>query len=160
MLAFQTFSDDEPKVQRVFKDAQAELNGSSISSATTARIANRAAVAERIGWSVAERLARTVGKFCKCATSGNRLSDGAFDASVGQLSILWRKARRSKTVPTQAGDRGRAKAMWLAAYRIRQRKEASQMKLAGLRLDLVPWAKAISSTKLNEYWLGMACHVR
>lgn len=71
----------------------------------------------------------------------NRQSDGAFDASVGQLSILWRKARRTKRVPTQAEIADALKLCGWKHVELDHATKSFRFKIANLRLDFGAIAK-------------------
>jgi FAD:protein FMN transferase len=65
----------------------------------------------------------------------SKQSDGAFDATVGPLSKLWREARKANQLPADA-DRAAAlaKVGWKQVELDRERKTV-RLKLAGMRLD-------------------------
>lgn len=101
MLAFQAFSHDEKQVERVFSEARNEVDRlvEILSDYSTESETVRLSEGEKIGqWQTPSPELWEVLEVCD---RWHHLSGGAFDASVGRLSLLWRKARKAKTVPTQ-----------------------------------------------------------
>ena len=71
----------------------------------------------------------------------HHLSDGAFDASLGSLTRLWRKARRQKTIPKPAEiEAALALCGWQHVELDRTEKRV-RLNLEGLQLDLGAIAK-------------------
>lgn len=71
----------------------------------------------------------------------HHLSDGAFDASLGSLTRLWRKARRQKTIPKPTEiEAALALCGWHHVELDRIEKRV-RLKLTGLQLDLGAIAK-------------------
>jgi FAD:protein FMN transferase len=71
----------------------------------------------------------------------HQLSNGAFDASLGSLTRLWRKARRQKTIPKPAEiETALALCGWQHVELDRTEKRV-RLKLTGLQLDLGAIAK-------------------
>lgn len=65
----------------------------------------------------------------------SRLSDGAFDVTVGPLTQLWRETRKTKTLPTEEQRKAAiAKVGWKNVELDREKKTV-RLKLAGMRLD-------------------------
>lgn len=154
MLAFQTFSDDEAKVERVFKDAQKEIDRlveilSDYSSESETVLLSQK---EKVGqW---QSVSPELWEVLLVCDQWHRLTAGAFDASVGRLSVLWRKARKAKTVPTQAEiDAARQQCGW---QHVELNKETKQVKLKieGLRLDFGAMGKGYIIDKAYEYLAG------
>ncbi len=159
MLAFQTFSDDEGKVERVFKEAQREIDRlvdilSDYSSESETVLLSQP---EKVGqW---QSVSRELAEVLQVCDQWHRRTDGAFDASVGQLSILWRKARKSKTVPTQAEiDAALQKCGW-QHVEFDQEHKRIKLKITGLRLDFGSMGKGYIIDKAYEYLAshGLPC---
>lgn len=65
----------------------------------------------------------------------SKLSDGAFDVTVGPLSKLWRETRKTKHLPPDDALKGAlAKVGWKNVELDREKKTV-RLKLAGMRLD-------------------------
>ncbi len=158
-LAFQSFSDDQAKVERVYRDAQAEIErlveilSDYSSESETVLLSQPSKVGQ---W---QPVSAELWEVLQVCDQWNKLTDGAFDASVGQLSILWRKARKSKTIPTQAEiDAALAQCGW---QHVELDKEQHQIKLKikGLRLDFGAMGKGYVIDKAYEYLAshGLPC---
>lgn len=82
-------------------------------------------------FAVSDDLARVLGH----ALDVSKLSDGAFDVTVGPLSKLWREARKAKAMPPEA-DRtaALAKVGW-KNVELDRAKRTVRLKIAGMRLD-------------------------
>ncbi|MCY2950157.1 MAG: FAD:protein FMN transferase [Planctomycetota bacterium] len=80
----------------------------------------------------------------------SRMTDGAFDVTIGPVSRLWRLARKSKRMPDPA-DLASARA--LVGYQMMELEPATKMvKLTkpGMRLDLGGIAKGFTNDELLE----------
>lgn len=159
LLAFQTFSDDQAKVERVFKEAQQEIERlveilSDYSSESETVLLFRK---EQVGqW---QRVSPELWEVLQVCDRWNRLTDGAFDASVGQLSVLWRKARKSKRVPSQAEiDAALQQCGWQHVALDKEGRRV-QLKIAGLRLDFGAMGKGYIIDKAYDYLAahGLPC---
>ena len=101
LLAFQAFGGDQQQVEKAFADARHEVERlveilSDYGAETETVLLSQP---EKVGqW---QAVSPDLWEVLKVCDDWHRLSNGAFDASVGRLSVLWRKARKSKTVPTQ-----------------------------------------------------------
>ena len=159
MLAFQTFSDDQQKVERVFKDAQREIErlvdilSDYSSESETVLLSQKDKVGQ---W---QSVSSELWEVLQVCDQWHRLTDGAFDASVGQLSILWRKARKSKTVPTQAEIDAALKQCGWQHVEFDKDKKRVKLKIAGLRLDFGAMGKGYIIDKAYEYLAshGLPC---
>ena len=70
-----------------------------------------------------------------------RLTDGAFDPTVGPLVSLWREARRTKTLPPAATiESARARVGW-PLIDLDEHRRAIRLKTEGMRLDFGGIAK-------------------
>ncbi|QEL18474.1 FAD:protein FMN transferase [Limnoglobus roseus] len=82
-------------------------------------------------FAVSDDLARVLGH----ALGTSKLSDGAFDVTVGPLSKLWREARKAKTMP---GEEQRTAALARVGWQnveLDREKKTVRLKLPGMRLD-------------------------
>jgi thiamine biosynthesis lipoprotein len=80
----------------------------------------------------------------------SKLSDGAFDVTVGPVVRLWRKARRTKELPD---PEKLAKARALVGYRkvkLDSKNRAVQLTVKGMQLDLGGIAKGYSADAALE----------
>ena len=154
MLAFQSFSDDEAKVAKVYKEAQQEIErlvdilSDYSSESETVLLSQKDKVGQ---W---QDVSPELWEVLQVCDAWNRRTDGAFDASVGQLSILWRKARKTKTVPTQAEIDEALKHCGWQHIEFDKDKHRIQLKLAGLRLDFGAMGKGYVIDKAYEYLAG------
>lgn len=100
-LAFQAFSDDPKRVEKGFGEARLEVERlveilSDYSTESETVLLSRR---EKLGeWQATSPELWEVLQICD---RWHELSHGAFDASIGQLSVLWRKARKTRTIPTR-----------------------------------------------------------
>jgi thiamine biosynthesis lipoprotein len=100
ILAFQAFGDDDQQVERVFGEARREVDRlvEILSDYSTESETVLLSLPEKVGqWQATSPELWEVLQVCD---RWHKLSDGAFDASIGRLSVLWRKARKSKSIPT------------------------------------------------------------
>ena len=75
----------------------------------------------------------------------SRTSQGAFDPTVGHLSRLWRNARKSGQVPSQAAiDQARAEVDW-KQIRIDRKKKKVTLQKEGMQIDLGGIAKGFAA---------------
>lgn len=150
MLAFQAFSRDEQQVERVFNDARGEVErlGEILSDYSAESETVLLSAPDKIGqWQTTSPELWEVLEICD---RWHRLSDGAFDASVGRLSMLWRKARKSKTLPSQTEiDHALAQCGW---QHVELDRAGRRVKLnrAGLRLDFGAMGKGFIIDKAYE----------
>ena len=76
------------------------------------------------------------------AASGfSRLTDGAFDVTVGPLVMLWREARRSKKLPDPMLLERARQVVGYRNIEIRRDKQTVRLKKEGMSLDLSAIAK-------------------
>ena len=159
MLAFQTFSDDDKKVERVFKDAQREIERlvdilSDYSSESETVLLSQK---EKVGqW---QSVSPELWEVLQVCDQWHRRTDGAFDASIGQLSILWRKARKSKTVPSQSEIDAALKQCGWQHVEFDSDRRLVKLKIAGLRLDFGAMGKGYVIDKAYDYLAahGLPC---
>ena len=150
LVSLLSFSDDPILVENAFQEARKEMDRlvkifsdydeeSETRQATIdAKIGNWQAVSPEL-WEV----------MCAC-DDWNRLSDGAFDASVGRLTILWRKARKTKLIPTEIEIEDACN--YCGWKHIELDKDANKVRInrAGLRLDFGAIAKGYIIEKTFE----------
>lgn len=75
----------------------------------------------------------------------NRLSDGCFDPTIGQLSKLWRAARKSKKIPSQlAVQQARSSVNWGNVI-LNSGDQTVTFKRKGIQLDLGGIAKGYAA---------------
>ncbi len=75
------------------------------------------------------------------ASRFSRLTDGAFDVTVGPLVQLWREARRSKKMPDPVLLERARQVVGYSNVEIRKGKQTVQLKKEGMSLDLSAIAK-------------------
>jgi thiamine biosynthesis lipoprotein len=100
LVSLQTFSEDSQLVETVFGEAQTEIDRlvqifSDYAESSEARTICQPANVGR--W---QKVSPEMWEVLLISDRWNRMSDGAFDASIGQLSILWRKARKQNKIPS------------------------------------------------------------
>lgn len=135
ILSFQAFSDDETRVERVFGEARREVQRlveilSDYGAETETVLLSRP---EKVGqW---QTVSPELWEVLEVCDRWHDLTDGAFDASVGQLSVLWRKARKSKTLPSrQAIDQALEHCGWQHVHLDRAGHRV-KLDIEGLKLD-------------------------
>ncbi|MCC6508526.1 MAG: FAD:protein FMN transferase [Pirellulaceae bacterium] len=150
LLAFQAFSQDEQLVEKTFQAARREverlveiLSDYSMESETV--LLSRT---EKIGqW---QSVSPELWEVLQLCDRWHKLSDGALDASVGQLSSLWRKARKSGRIPSEQEI---ATARQLCGWKyveLDQSQKRVKLTLAGLRLDFGAMGKGYVIDKAYE----------
>ncbi len=77
----------------------------------------------------------------KVCDEWHRLSDGAFDVSVGRLSVLWRSARSKNRIPTTEQINDALKYCGWKHVELNDSDKTVKIKLKGLRLDFGAVAK-------------------
>ena len=150
LVSLLAFSDDPILVENAFQEARTEMDRlvkifsdydeeSETSQATIdAKIGNWQAVSPEL-WEV-----------MRACDDWNRQSDGAFDASIGRLTVLWRKARKSKRIPTDIEiEEARNYCGW---NQIEFDNDTHKIRInrAGLRLDFGAIAKGYIIEKTFE----------
>ncbi len=134
-LAFQSYSDDEARVERAFKAARREvdrlvdiLSDYSTESETVLLTSD-----DRINqW---QDVSPELWEVLQICDQWHRLSDGAFDASIGRLTSLWRRARKSKTLPTSAEIEAALKQCGWKHLHFNSERRQVKIDLQGLKLD-------------------------
>lgn len=101
LMTFQAFSADKNQVETSFEVAEKEVERlvnimSDYDPESELSQINRLA-----GTGEWKEVSPELWEVLDASDRWNRLSDGAFDASLGALTRLWRKARRNKKLPTQ-----------------------------------------------------------
>lgn len=159
MLAFQTYSDDQAKVEEGFKGAQKEIErlveilSDYSSESETVLLSQKDKVGQ---WQNASPELWEVLQVCD---QWNKRTEGAFDASVGQLSLLWRKARKTKSVPSRSEIEAALKQCGWQYVELDSEQRRIKLKIAGLRLDFGAMGKGYVIDKAYEYLAGhgLAC---
>lgn len=102
ILAFQAFGENQQQVEERFTDARREVER------LVEILSDYSAESETVLLSQAEKVGQwqstspELWEVLQVCDRWHRQTDGAFDASIGQLSVLWRKARKSKSIPSSA----------------------------------------------------------
>ena len=109
------------RLERVLSDYDPDSELSRLSAA--APMAGPVAVSEDL-WRVLARAAEI-----------RDATDGAFDVSVGPLTTLWRRARRSERIPPRERIDAALAAVGPAAVELDQARRTVRLPLAGTRLD-------------------------
>lgn len=141
LVSFKTFSADEKLVEESFKKAREEVDRlekifTDYDEESETRQLTRE---EKVNtW---QQVSPEMWEVLRASDEWNRLSDGAFDASVGQLSILWRKARRVKRIPDRGDIEQALKSCGWKHVELDADSKAIRIKLANLRLDFGAIAK-------------------
>lgn len=65
----------------------------------------------------------------------SKASDGAFDVSVGPLSLLWRESRKTKSLPDAAALKAATAKVGYAKIVLDRDKKLVRLQVAGMRLD-------------------------
>jgi thiamine biosynthesis lipoprotein len=135
MLAFQAFGDNQQQVEACFADARREVERlveilSDYGAESETVLLSRP---ELVGqWQTTSPELWDVLQVCD---RWHRQTAGAFDASVGRLSALWRNARKSKTIPTQAEiDRALTHCGW-QHVQLDPATQRIKLDIEGLKLD-------------------------
>lgn len=151
MLAFQTFSDDAERVERVFGEARKEIDRlvdilSDYSAESETVLLSQP---EKVGqW---QKTSRELFEVLEVCDRWHSLSDGAFDASIGRLSVLWRKARKTKTVPTQAEiDEALQHCGWRHVH-LDPKTQSVKIDIEGLKFDFGAMGKGYIIDKAYEH---------
>ena len=84
------------------------------------------------------------------AQSFSRLSDGAFDVTVGNLSKLWRRARRRSLLPSAQKLAEARKSVGYRALRLRKEPRSVELLRPHMRLDLGGIAKGYAADAALE----------
>ena len=141
LVSLQSFSNDSEHVGKVFKHTEMEID-------RLVQIFSDYAEESEVRWLTKDEninswqsVSPELWDVIKASDEWYRLSDGAFDASIGQLSILWRKARQSKRIPTAEEIAiARSQSGW-HHIELDEEKKSVRIDLAGLRLDFGAIAK-------------------
>ena len=135
LMAFQAFSDDQPKIETAFGEARREVErlvdilSDYSAESETALLSNK----EKVGqW---QPVSPELWEVLVVCDRWHKLSNGAFDASVGQLSTLWRKARKAKRVPTQFEIDTALRLCGWNHLRLDMDRRAVLFEIEGLKLD-------------------------
>lgn len=98
------------------------------------------------GWPI--RVSRELWEVLSRAKEFSRLSEGAFDVTVGPVVRLWRRARRQKALPSQARI---AEALQFVGYekvRLEEKNLTVELLREGMRLDLGGIAKGYAGDQV------------
>lgn len=135
LLAFQAFGDDSHRIQKAFTAARSEVDRlvdilSDYSAESETSLLSESGKAGR--W---QSVSPELWEVLMVCDRWHLQSDGAFDASIGQLSVLWRRARKAKTIPSQSEiDRALGLCGWRHVEFDREKRQV-RLNLAGLKLD-------------------------
>jgi len=102
MLTFQAFSDDQEKVQQAFAAAQQEVErlvGMMSDYDPDSELSKINQIAGTGQWS---QVSPELWEVLDASDRWHQQTEGAFDASLGSLTRMWRKARRQNKIPTPA----------------------------------------------------------
>jgi thiamine biosynthesis lipoprotein len=80
----------------------------------------------------------------------SRQSDGAFDVSVGPYVQLWRKARRTEQLPTEAALAAARRSVGYQAIRFNPRERTVALLRPGMRLDFGGIAKGYAADAARD----------
>ncbi len=100
LLSLKTFATDEDAVEEVFKATRAEIDRLAFIFTDYDEESETRKLTEddRVGkW---QKVSPELWEVLKISDQWNRQTDGAFDVSVGRLSLLWRSARSKNRIPT------------------------------------------------------------
>lgn len=135
LLAFQAFSSDPLRVETAFNEARqvvdklVDVLSDYSSESETSLLSQSGKVGQ---W---QSVSPELWEVLQVCDRWHKQSDGAFDASIGQLSVLWRKARKAKTIPSPSEIQ---RALGLCGWRhveLDREKRQVKLSLAGLKLD-------------------------
>lgn len=140
-VSLKTFSDDSEHVQKVFEDARNEIDRLVAiftdykQDSEVCRLTGEDRIKQ---W---QAVSPELWELLKISDDWHRASGGAFDVSIGQLSILWREARSRDEIPSSAQI---AKAKSLCGWEhveLDHTNHSVRINLTGLRLDFGSVAK-------------------
>lgn len=152
LVAFQTFSDDDQLVEKAFADARREVER------LIEILSDYGAESETVLLSQPDKVGQwqTVSpelwEVLQVCDRWHRQSGGAFDASIGRLSVLWRTARKQKTIPIPTPaeiEQARQQCGWQHVHLDAANKRV-QLDMAGLKLDFGALGKGYIIDKAYE----------
>jgi thiamine biosynthesis lipoprotein len=150
MLAFQSFSDDEQRVERVFGETRKEIER------LVEILSDYSAESETVLLSQPDKVGQwqqtspELFEVLQVCDRWNKLSGGAFDASIGQLSVLWRKARKTKTRPAPAEIEEALKHCGWQHVQLDPATRSVKLNIDGLKLDFGAMGKGYIIDKAYE----------
>lgn len=141
LVSLKTFGDDEAKVEEVFKATRAEIDRLAMIFTDYDEESETRKLTEddRIGkW---QKVSPELWELLNVADEWNRRSEGAFDVSIGRLSVLWRTARSKDRIPTAAQIAEALKYCGWKHVELDASNQSVCIHLQGLRLDFGAVAK-------------------
>lgn len=141
LVSLQTFSNNAQAVDDAFTTTRVEIDRlvKIFSDYDEESEARQLTTAENINkW---QKVSPEMWEVLTASDEWNQRSDGAFDASIGQLSILWRKARKAKRIPAQIEISDALKNCGWKYVELNAEMKAVRITLENLRLDFGAIAK-------------------
>ena len=138
---WQSYSDDPKRVEGAFAKTRSEIDRlvKIFSDYDEESEARQLTTEEKINtW---QPVSSEMWEVLSASDEWNRLSNGAFDASIGQLSILWRKARKANRIPSQAEIASSLKRCGWQHVELDSKSKSIRITLKDLRLDFGAIAK-------------------
>lgn len=141
LVSLQSFSADSKVVEDAFEKTRSEIDRlvKIFSDYDEDSEARKLTLDEKINaW---QMVSTEMWEVLNASDDWNRLSDGAFDPSIGQLSILWRKARKAKRIPDPKEIEEALKYCGWKHVELDPKSKSVRIKLKKLRLDFGAIAK-------------------
>lgn len=151
LVSLKTFASDEARVEEVFKATRAEIDRLALIFTDYDEESETRKLTEddRIGkW---QKVSPELWEVLKISDDWNRQTVGAFDVSVGRLSLLWRSARSKNRIPTtEQIDEALRYCGW-KHVELRDEDRSVCIHLQGLRLDFGAVAKGYIIEAAYQY---------
>lgn len=154
MLAFQAFpekaEDADALVEKVFGQARHEVNrlveilSDYNTESETVRLTQDATVGQ---W---QTVSPEMWEVLQVCDRWHRLSNGAFDASLGRLTSLWRKARKAKTLPDSEEVKEALRHTGWQYVKLDAEQHRVKILLNGLKLDFGAMGKGFIIDRAYE----------
>lgn len=141
LMTFQAFSADKSQVDQAFEAAEKEVERLVNIMSDYDPESELSKINQLAGTGKWSPVSPELWEVLDASDRWNRLSEGTFDASLGALTRLWRKARRQKKIPTQMEIENALQSCgWKHVEFDRQHKSIRLLK-PGMFLDLGAIAK-------------------
>jgi len=140
-LTFQAFSDDKETVQQAFAAAQQEVERLVQIMSDYDPDSELSKINQLAGTGQWSPVSPELWEVLDASDRWHQQTEGAFDASLGSLTRMWRKARRQNKIPTQPTIDAALKSAGWKHVQLDRTGKRIRLELTGMHLDLGAIAK-------------------
>jgi thiamine biosynthesis lipoprotein len=141
MVTLQAFTNDEKQLKRAFAAAQIEVERLVNIMSDYDPDSELSKINQLAGTGKWSPVSPELWEVLEASDRWHRQTDGAFDASLGALTRMWRKARRQKEIPTQQNIEIALQHCGWKHVELDREQKRIRLALTGMYLDLGAIAK-------------------